>query len=734
MSLLASLKLLAIQKQALPALRVDPGIIQGSIMGPSGPSAIFALEDLEDQLRVYRVSALVYRCASIWAEETIQIPLRIFRWGPSGRLGPEVLDGPVWQLLDSINGLQAWPEFLYLTMLNLALTGNAFWWKVRNRRGVVVELWSLKPTEIKIERMPGSAELRYEWRPSDMGSVAYVFDQSSIVHLRIPSPLSDVWGMSPVRPAADDIRADQQAKRSTLGMLDNSALPAGVLVSSQDLSDEQAGMIRRQWREVYGGPANVGRIAVLGRGAEFKTIAVQPKDIEYLNQRKLSRAGIINAFGIPPIYVGIESENFGNRREQRRQLWQDKLVPLFRLIEGQITERLLRDFDASYVAVLDEMRTDIFVGIIGEQIETATKAVNGRLMTPNESRRTFLAPFLRDVQGDLDGGDEFLVPMSMVPASRVFSGETMDFFGSTQVPRTDPAVKAIAGAPALLGLTEGDAHRIEAWKRFESIELPATRGLWKALMTLFDGLAREIVSSLGLQDDAEPSEGMLERVVPAPGQVKALLSRVLDPHLRSAFQAGYKRGAGEIPGVVTKADDDLEDLLDQVVTLKIPALFDPLIGTFLQARLVAYGPLIAESIVTAFRASLLEGLQAGETITMLQNRLMAFSDLSSPMRALRVARTEIVNAANAGALASYRDSGVVEQQEWVTARDAFVRPAGRRGGPVFDHVAADGQVRAVDEPFLVSGESLMYPGDASMGASPGNYVNCRCSTLPIVTS
>jgi len=728
MSLLASLKPLAIQKQALPALRVDPGVIQGSILGPSGPSAIFSLEDLEDQLRVYRVSALVYRCSTIWAEETIQVPLRIFR-KTGQRLGPEVLDGPVWDLLSEINGIQAWPEFLYLTMLNLALTGNAFWWKVRNRRGVPVELWSLKPTEIKIERATGSADLRYEWRPSDAGSVAYLFEQSSIVHLRIPSPLSDVWGMSPVRPAADDIRADQQAKRSTLGMLDNSALPAGVLVSSQDLSPEQAKLIRDQWREVYGGPANVGRVAVLGRGAEFKTIAIQPKDIEYLNQRKLSRAGIINAFGIPPIYVGIESENFGNRREQRRQLWQDKLVPLFRLIEGQLTERLLREFDPSYVAVLDETRTDIFVGIVGEQIETASKAVNGRLMTPNEARRNFILPFVRDVQGDLVGGDDFLVPLSMVPAASVFSGATLGLLSPGTPDGGTPASKAVEGAPALLGVTEGESHRIEAWKRFEAIELPATTTLWIALRGLFDGLAHAVVTSLAQQGDTELSEGMIERVVPAPGQVSVLLSRVLDPHVRAAFQAGYRRGAGEIPGVVTKAEGDLEG----VITLKIPDLFDPLIGSFLQARLLMYGPLIADSIVKAFRASLLEGVQAGESITLLQTRLMAFSDLSSPVRALRVARTEIVAAANAGALASYQDSGVVEQQEWVTARDAFVRPAGQRGGHMFNHVAADGQVRAIDKPFLVSGEKLMYPGDVSMGASPGNIVNCRCSSLPVVS-
>lgn len=43
------------------------------------------------------------------------------------------------------------------------------------------------------------------------------------------------------------------------------------------------------------------------------------------------------------------------------------------------------------------------------------------------------------------------------------------------------------------------------------------------------------------------------------------------------------------------------------------------------------------------------------------------------------------------------------------------------------HARADGQVRDVDQPFDVDGEKLMFPRDASLGASLGNLINCRCS-------
>lgn len=45
------------------------------------------------------------------------------------------------------------------------------------------------------------------------------------------------------------------------------------------------------------------------------------------------------------------------------------------------------------------------------------------------------------------------------------------------------------------------------------------------------------------------------------------------------------------------------------------------------------------------------------------------------------------------------------------------------------HLAADGQVRNLDEPFEVAGENLMYPGDSSLGASASNTIQCRCVVI-----
>jgi HK97 family phage portal protein len=692
MSLLTHLQPLALAKRDMRAEAVNPAVVSGAIMGPASPSTLMPLDNLEDQLRTYRVSSLIYRCASIWSEEAIQAPLRIYR--RQGRsLGAEVVDGPVWDLLGEVNGVQAWPEFLYVTILNLALAGNAYWWKVRNRAGRVIELWSLKPSEVQIAR-DDFARFTYHWTPSDIGTQRYTFEESSIVHLRLPSPLDDVHGMSPVRPASDDIRADQQAKRSTLAMLDNSSLPIGTLTTEQDLTEDQAGELRRSWRQIYGGPANTGRIAVLGRGAKFVPISVQPKDLEYLNQRKLSRSGIINAFGIPPIYVGVESENFGNRREQRRQLWQDKLVPIFRLLEGQITERLLRDFDPSYVAVLDESRVDVFVEILGEQIETASKAVGSRLMVPNEARRIFISPFLRDVQGPVVGGEDFIAPMSMVPVSAIMAGETLALLNRD---RQDP----VQGVPAVrkAAVSEWDAYRAAQAPHEQEVY-----GVALPLLLTIIGMAIEQVTD-GVM--AEPSI-----IVPPSLLVESLLTNGVHPLFVQTAQAGFRHGRSQVGALTDAVIEGNAALFSRVA----------------EARLHTSMPFVTETIRQRILETLLAGLHAGDASDAIRNRLDELSVVFAPGEAARIAG-ETGAVMNAASVEAYRQSGVIDEKRWLTSRDQFVRPAGRVGA--FNHVAAEGQIVPVDQPFIVSGQQMMYPMDMSLGASVGNRANCRCAVAPV---
>lgn len=87
-------------------------------------------------------------------------------------------------------------------------------------------------------------------------------------------------------------------------------------------------------------------------------------------------------------------------------------------------------------------------------------------------------------------------------------------------------------------------------------------------------------------------------------------------------------------------------------------------------------------------------------------------------RAARIARTSGTAAFEGGQVFAFSEAGV-------TTRVWLSQPGARPG-----HAAADGQAVAVDMPFEVNGEKLMYPGDPA--GSAGNIINCRCTQLPEV--
>lgn len=104
-----------------------------------------------------------------------------------------------------------------------------------------------------------------------------------------------------------------------------------------------------------------------------------------------------------------------------------------------------------------------------------------------------------------------------------------------------------------------------------------------------------------------------------------------------------------------------------------------------------------------------------------------FTERTPPFRTETIARTETIRSSNAGTQGLFKDWGV-KKKEWLSTKDDRTRTYEK--GDEFDHLEADGQVVGIDEPFVVGGEELMYPGDPA--GSEGNVINCRCTELPVV--
>lgn len=135
------------------------------------------------------------------------------------------------------------------------------------------------------------------------------------------------------------------------------------------------------------------------------------------------------------------------------------------------------------------------------------------------------------------------------------------------------------------------------------------------------------------------------------------------------------------------------------------------------------------------RRALSAGFGEGESTAQLTERVRDVyrSVLMGGSDAMRIARTEVISASNAGSHLAYEQSRVVEEKEWLSTKDQRTRGADPKDAA--DHLHMDGQRVPLDMPFVDrrTGARLMQPGDTSLGAGGEDVIRCRCAVLPHTT-
>ena len=122
---------------------------------------------------------------------------------------------------------------------------------------------------------------------------------------------------------------------------------------------------------------------------------------------------------------------------------------------------------------------------------------------------------------------------------------------------------------------------------------------------------------------------------------------------------------------------------------------------------------------------LVNGIVQGDSINGIAKRIRSVyeSNLSDSIRIARTETTQVEARGRYNVGEEAKELGFKVYKKWVATKDSRTRDA---------HVKANGQIVPQDEPFIVGGEKMMYPGDSSLGASAENVINCRCTMVTIL--
>jgi uncharacterized protein with gpF-like domain len=115
------------------------------------------------------------------------------------------------------------------------------------------------------------------------------------------------------------------------------------------------------------------------------------------------------------------------------------------------------------------------------------------------------------------------------------------------------------------------------------------------------------------------------------------------------------------------------------------------------------------------------GIANGQTEREIGKMIRSVAITKSASRAATIARTETHAASQASAQYSAEATGLDMRRQWAASRGDRTRET---------HAEADGQIVGMNEPFIVGGYELMYPGDPNGPAE--EVINCRCVAVYVI--
>lgn len=338
----------------------------------------------------YSRNAIVYRCVSLIAKGVASIPILLYEHENHQR--HEIEHHPFLNLLKCPSPRQAGSAFMEAVVSYLLLSGNTYIEAVFNVDGVPSELYTLRPDRMRV--VPGSHGFADSYEYTVNGQRKILSSDcadgfGAILHLKNYNPLNDWYGLSPLEAASRAIDQHNAVAGHNLALLQNGGRPSGALLVKpgpygQTLTEEQRQSLRYDLRRLYEGGHNAGKIMILEGDCKWEEMGLSPKDLDFIEGKNLSAREIAQAFGVPPMLVGVPGDaTFANYKEARFHLWEDTILPLAELIVTEMNlwlapyfgENLRLGYDLDSIPALAPRREALWA-----------KIANASFLTTNEKR------------------------------------------------------------------------------------------------------------------------------------------------------------------------------------------------------------------------------------------------------------------------------------------------------------------------------------------------------------
>jgi len=638
-------------------------------------------------LQAYADSSWVFACVSRKAQDAASLPLQLFQ--KKGKENILIEKHDALDVLASVNGQMTQYDFMEYLFSSLELTGNFYSGLFdfdKKTRSMMPYISSL------IEPVPSKdGKIIISYYKYKVDNTIKNISTDDMLHIKYFNPLKTgyVLGLSPLTAARVAYETDDRALKWNLNNLKKGITANGALKTDNPYFNDKAHRdeAMASWKQTNSGEHGE-RVGLLFGGLDWKEFGLSPKDMEFLNQRKMTREELLAVYKVPPAVLGLfEYANYANSEMQEKFYWRNGVIPMLRKAEGGLTESFLHrkfkntddmflKFDTSSIAVLQE----------NEDAKSITAARYFQMGIPYNK----IAIALKLPIKEIVGGNIGYLPFSM------------SAIGSETTPTTEAPVKTAK----LLKQKLNDTQKEIKWKGFIKITDKFEPRVKTIMQKFFSSQELDVLVNLEKQKRMKKKINIDDLLFDIGEEAKKL-SLKTKPITQQIIQ---KQAQQEIENFNFSISFDLSN---------------PRVVEWIEKHGLDAATNINQTTKDALRATLAEGVDAGESIVDLSKRVADVYGVAKDARSNLIARTETIAASNEGALESYRQTGLKIKKGWLAAFDERTRDTHIEAGQEYDDAGAIG----TDEEFFVGIGKGQAPGQIGLAEED---CNCRCSIYPVI--
>ena len=307
----------------------------GAIMQSQAP----ARQGLESFLRAYSEDPWVHGVMSRIDSAVAESKWHLYD-SPDINTRKEIAKHEVLDLWNRPNPSFTASDQLELTQLYLDATGKAYWVKVQS--GAKSELWIVPSPYIHAITHPTKFITGYHY---ERGNEKADFKIEEVVPFVHYDPLNIFDGVGPLQSLDIDLGVNSFMRQHVRNWFYNNAEPGTIISYPGDMPQGEMDRLKEKVNQEHRGYGRAHKIMIVSGGAKVDKAEVGRKDMDFAGLAKWERDIILGCFGMPGVLLGV-TENANRAIAQTAEYTFARWVikPRLEFIRRKVNEFLLPDY------------------------------------------------------------------------------------------------------------------------------------------------------------------------------------------------------------------------------------------------------------------------------------------------------------------------------------------------------------------------------------------------------